>query len=77
MSDGEPEIIGSARRHAISDDDMRHAFSNPIRIFKFDEGLTVVVGGTRTGALLEVGVVYEESGPVIVHAMPARDRFLR
>lgn len=77
MANGDPAIIESARRHAISDEDMRHAFSNPIRVFKFDEGMTMVVGGSRTGALLEVGVHYEETGPVIVHAMPARDRFLR
>jgi hypothetical protein len=36
------------------------------------------VGADRSGRLLEVGVVRdEENRPVIVHAMPARRRFLR
>jgi len=36
----------------------------------------MLVGGDTTGALCEIGVVYEETGPVIVHAMSARDTFL-
>jgi hypothetical protein len=40
--------------------------------------MTIFVGPDRSARLLEVGVVYADYGtPVIVHAMPARPRFLR
>jgi hypothetical protein len=43
-----------------------------------DEGLTMLVGPDRTGAtFIEVGVVDSDEGPVVVHAMPARPRFMR
>jgi hypothetical protein len=72
----EPVIAGSARRHGVSDEAMLHAFRNPIRIVD-DEGLIIVVGGDETGRLLEVGVKVAVDGPpVIVHAMPARPKFL-
>lgn len=70
----DPEILDSARRHGIADDEILHAFRNPIRTFDVDDGLIMLIGTTTSGQLIEVGVV---DGPVIVHAMPARDKFLR
>jgi hypothetical protein len=56
---------------------MLHAYANPIRVFELDESLTMLVGGGVTGALLEVGVIGADDGRmVIVHAMPAREKFL-
>lgn len=55
---------------------MVHAFRNALRSFDVDEGLTLLIGGDRSGGLLEIGVV-DRNGPTIVHAMPARERFLR
>lgn len=72
-----PIIAPSARRHAVSDRDILHAYANPIRAFELDEGLTMLIGSAVSGALHEVGVVEAATGPVIVHAMPARDKFLR
>ena len=37
----------------------------------------MLIGGGVTGALLEVGLVQAADGAVIVHAMPAREKFLR
>lgn len=37
----------------------------------------MLIGGGVTGALHEVGVVEATAGVVIVHAMPAREKFLR
>jgi len=54
-----------------------HAYANPIRVFELDEGLTMLVGGGVSGALHEIGVVEAATGVVIVHAMPARERFVR
>jgi hypothetical protein len=73
----EPVIAASARRHGVTDEDMLHACAHPIRAFALDEGLTMLIGGGVTGALLEVGIVQGADGAVIVHAMPAREKFLR
>lgn len=56
---------------------MLHTYANPIRVFELDEGFTMLIGGGVTGALREVGVVDAAIGDVIVHAMPAREKFLR
>ena len=56
---------------------MLHAYGHLIRAFELDEGMTMLIGGSASGALLEVGVVEGTDGSVIVHAMPAREKFLR
>lgn len=55
---------------------MIHAIRNPIRIEGLDDGFTMFVGPDGAGNLLEVGVVDSGHGPVIVHAMPARPKYL-
>jgi hypothetical protein len=50
---------------------------NPIRVFDLDEGFTLVIGANPAALLLEVGVVEGATAPVVVHAMRARDKFLR
>ena len=72
-----PDIAPSARKHGIADDDMRHALRNPLLVEDLDEGLTMFVGPGRDGTPLEVGVADSDAGPVIVHAMRARPRYLR
>jgi hypothetical protein len=54
---------------------MLHAYRNPIRVFDVD-GLTMLIGADPAARLLEVGVSEAEGIELIVHAMPARDRFL-
>jgi hypothetical protein len=56
---------------------MRHAWRNPIEVWELDESLTMLVGPDRSAAMLEIGVVDSDEGPVIVHAMRARAKFLR
>ncbi len=72
-----PIIAASARKHGVSDEDMIHAYAHPIRIFDLDDGLTMVIGANRAAIIFEVGVVEGKTAPVIVHAMRARDKFLR
>jgi hypothetical protein len=72
----EPIISDSARKHGVTDEDMLHA-RNPIRIFELDEGFTMIIGANRTAIVFEVGVVQASTAPVIVHAMRAREKFLR
>jgi len=59
------------------DTDIIHCFDNPILVEDLDDDLVMLVGPDRTGRLLEVGVVVGNDGPVIVHAMEARTKYLR
>jgi hypothetical protein len=72
-----PLIATSARKHGIHDDDMIHAFNHPILVDDLDDGLTMFVGADTAGNLLEVGVIDSSDGPIIIHAMPARPKYLR
>ncbi|MYC44676.1 MAG: hypothetical protein F4X49_03860 [Acidimicrobiia bacterium] len=71
----DPVILGSARKHGISDDDMLHAYRNPIRVFDLDD-LIMLVGPDESARLVEIGVAGSEGVDFIVHAMTARRRFL-
>lgn len=74
----EPIILASARRHGVADEDILHAYRNPMRTEKEDE-LTMIVGPARDATLLELGVVAAEhfDNLLIVHAMTARPKYLR
>jgi hypothetical protein len=56
---------------------MLHAVRNAVAAEDLDDGFTMFVGPARDATVLEVGVVDGEDGPVIVHAMAARPRYLR
>jgi hypothetical protein len=56
---------------------MIHAFNNPIFVDELDEGFTMFVGADSAANLLEIGVVDTSDGPIIVHAMSARPKYLR
>lgn len=76
--EGSPARAESARKHGTEDDDILHAFAHAIRVEELDDGLVMLVGPNRTASeLLEVGVVDSRDGPVIVHAMSARPKYLR
>ncbi len=53
------EIRPSARRHGISDDDIRHAINHAIAAITRPEQpeFTMLIGPTATAELLEVGVI--------------------
>lgn len=67
--------MASARKHRITDDDMLHAYRNPIRVFDLDD-LTMLIGPDSAARMLEIGVSEAEGIEFIIHSMPARDRFL-
>lgn len=69
-------VLASARKHGIADTDMLHAYRHPIRVFQLDE-LTMLIGADDGGRLLEVGVAVGDGVEFIVHAMSAREKFLR
>ncbi|HSH61752.1 MAG TPA: hypothetical protein VK988_19320 [Acidimicrobiales bacterium] len=71
----DPVILASSRKHGLTDKDMLHAYRNPIRVFDLDD-LTLLIGPDESATLLEVGVASSEGIDFIVHAMPARAKFL-
>ena len=73
----EPIIADSARKHGVSDEDILHAYANPMRVFELDDGFTMVIGANQAAIIFEIGVVDGVQAPVIVHAMRAREKFLR
>lgn len=74
----EPIILDSARKRGIPDDDILHAWRNVLHVVVQDDDMVMHIGPTRDGALLEVGVVIGREGDeLIVHAMPARRKYLR
>jgi hypothetical protein len=72
----DPVIVASARKHGTSDNDMLHAYRNPMRVFQMED-LVMLIGGDESGRMLEIGVAAAEGIEFIVHAMPAREKFLR
>jgi hypothetical protein len=72
-----PTITDSAHRHGITEDDMLHALRNPVAVHAQDDDMTMVIGPSRAGDPLEIGVVESDDGAVvIVHAMRARPKYL-
>lgn len=53
-----------------------HAFDHPIRTEELEEGLTMLRGPDRAGNLYELGVVDSRDGPLVVHAMLVRRKYL-
>jgi hypothetical protein len=43
----DPVILASARKHGISDNDMLHAYRNPIRVFDLDD-LVMLIGADKS-----------------------------
>ncbi len=54
---------------------MLHAYRHPIRIYEFDD-LTMLIAPDQAARLLEIGVATADGIEFIVHAMPARSKFL-
>ena len=73
----EPVIAPSAYKHGLSRDDILHAYRNPIRVWDLGDGFTMMVGPNRAAIILEVGYVEGDVAIVIVHAMLAREKFVR
>lgn len=75
MTQEEPLITASARRHGVPDEVILHALRNAIDHIPLDEGRVMHIGAGPNGALYEVGTIRD--GAVVIHAMPARTKFLR
>lgn len=72
------EIVGSARKHGIPDDDIKHAIQYPLRVVPQDgdyDGRVLIIGPDSTGRLLEVVVVPADDPQRVIHADVLRPKF--
>lgn len=74
---GEPVIAQSALKHGLTEDEILHAYRHPIRAWDLGDGFTMLIGANRAAVVLEIGYVHGDAAVVIVHAMRAREKFLR
>ena len=72
-----PLICFSAFKHGIKREDILHAYRNQFQSWELGDGFTMVIGASQSAVILEVGYVKRDAALVIVHAMRAREKFLR
>ncbi len=72
------EILASASKHGVSDDDIRHAVANAITAITNPEqpDFVMLIGPGCTAELLEIGVLSTDETDFVIHAMPARAKYL-
>ena len=71
-------IEPSARKHGVSDEDIRHAIRHHWKAFETDDPEVVVfVGPSQDGNPLEIDLVVDADAIAIIHAMYARSKFLK
>lgn len=73
----DPVIAQSALKHGLTEDEILHAYRNPLRAWDLGDGFTMLIGANRAAIILEIGWVQGSTAVVIVHAMRAREKFLR
>ena len=71
------EVLRSAFRHGIDDEDIQHALRNALLVEEIGEDPTrfLVLGPDRAGNPLELVVLDRTQGPAVMHAMPMRARY--
>lgn len=56
-------LTSSSRRAltatGVGDEDIRHAYEHPIRVFDLDEGFTMVIGANQAAIIFEIGLLTE------------------
>ena len=73
----EPVIAPSALKHGLDETEIPHAYRNPVRIWDLGDGFTMIVAPNQSAIFREVGYVDGDQAHVIVHALKAREKFLR
>ncbi len=73
----DPIVAPSALKHGLGEEEVLHAYRNPIRVWDLGDGFTMMIGANAAAVVLEVGYVRGANTDVIVHAMRAREKFLR
>ena len=73
----DPVVAQSAFKHGLGHDQILHTYRNPIRAWDLGDGFTMLVGASPAATFIEVGFIQGDTAVVIVHAMHAREKFLR
>ncbi|MGH9022500.1 MAG: hypothetical protein ACRDV9_05275 [Acidimicrobiia bacterium] len=72
------EVHASAGKHAVDEQDIRHAVEQAMVVEDQDDDTRLYLGASRSGALLEVVTVLREDGSeLVIHAMPMRSNYRR
>ena len=76
------DIHESARRHGVTDEDVRHAVEYAVAVADLDTGSdrprVFLVGPDRAGNMLEVILLLlAEDRELAIHAMPLRKKYYR
>lgn len=68
------EIYESARKHGVSDEDVRHTVEHALVVADEDDtGKVLYLGPDRSGNLLEIVTVLRDDGTeIVIHAMRMR-----
>ncbi len=71
------EIHSSARRHGVDELDIQHAVAHSLAIEDIgeDPDRWLVIGADRAGNLLELVVLVDQRGEIVIHAMPLRPKY--
>ena len=72
------EIHPLARKHDVTDADIRHAVAHAMATDDLDEDARLYLGAARDAQLLEIiTVVREEKSELAIHAMKMRPKYRR
>ncbi len=73
------EVLPSAFRHSVEEEDIQHVLSNAVVIEEVtdDPIRYLVLGPDRAGNLLELVVMDRPQGPAVIHAMPMTAQYKR
>lgn len=70
------DIVWSARKHGVADEDIRHAVRNAMTIVNQLHDRRIYLGPGRDARFLEViALVREGRRDLAIHAMPLRSRY--
>jgi hypothetical protein len=72
------EIHPSARKHAIADEDIKHAITHAMAIEHEDDATRLYIGPARDAELLEVvTILRSDRVELAIHAMKMREQYRR
>jgi len=60
----DPIIAQSALKHGLDEDQILHAYRNPIRVWDLGDGFTMVIGANAAAIILEVGYIHAQTAVV-------------
>lgn len=72
------EILGSARKHGITDAEIEHAWRHAVRLVEYEyngQERLLVIGPDQHGRLLELVAVPADEPTRIIHADRLRPKF--